>query len=392
MNATLAAGGALTNLNFGYRPGAISGFAYVDANNNGMKDVGEPGLQGVTINGPTGPVVTDASGAYAFINLLSGNYSLVAPSAFGSYLLTTPSPLSGVMQPAQVIANQNFGYQLPPPPPTGSISGFTYIDANGNGQLDAGETKIGNILVTLGGTATSSVTTSTSGYSFSNLVAGSYSLSAAPTTVIGGFAYNLTTVSPLSVALAAGENRANVNFGYRMAIAYTTYTQGGWGASPAGNNPGTLLQNNFNTVYPTGAVIIGVPNVAGRYYLRFTSSTAIRNFLPTGGAPKVLKASAVNPTTCAAGVFAGQVLAVQLAVDFSSAGKITGGLKDLKIAPGNTLAGQTVMQVLALANQVLGGNTAALPAGVSLSMLNDVMTRINENFDNGTTNNGFLVP
>jgi len=83
---------------------------------------------------------------------------------------------------------------------------------------------------------------------------------------------------------------------------------------------------------------------------------------------------------------------VQLAVDFSSAGKITGGLKDLKIAPGNTLAGQTVMQVLALANQVLGGNTAALPAGVSLSMLNDVMTRINENFDNGTTNNGFLVP
>ena len=61
-------------------------------------------------------------------------------------------------------------------------------------------------------------------------------------------------------------------------------------------------------------------------------------------------------------------------------------------APGNTLAGQTVMQVLALANQVLGGNTAALPAGVSLSMLNDVMTRINENFDNGTTNNGFLVP
>ena len=42
--------------------------------------------------------------------------------------------------------------------------------------------------------------------------------------------------------------------------------------------------------------------------------------------------------------------------------------------------------------EVLGGNTAALPAGVSLSMLNDVMTRINENFDNGTTNNGFLVP
>ena len=116
------------------------------------------------------------------------------------------------------------------------------------------------------------------------------------------------------------------------------------------------------------------------------------NFLPAGGAPKALKASANNPTSSAAGVFAGQVLAVRLAVDFSNAGAIAHGLGDLKIAPGRTLAGQTVLQVLATANRVLGGDLAALPPGMSISALNDVMTRINENFDNGTTNNGFLVP
>ena len=197
------------------------------------------------------------------------------------------------------------------------------------------------------------------------------------------------TVSFNNQTVSSPHTQVTVN--QELAPAYVTYTQGGWGAPPAGNNPGMLLQNNFTAVYPNG-VTIGITGVTGRYYLKFTSSAAVRNYLPAGGAPKALKASATNPTTTTAGVFAGQVLAVQLAVDFSAAGKITSGLSALKIAPGNPLAGQTVAQVLALANKVLGGNTAALPAGVSISTLNDVMTRINENFDNGTTNNGYLVP
>jgi hypothetical protein len=91
-------------------------------------------------------------------------------------------------------------------------------------------------------------------------------------------------------------------------------------------------------------------------------------------------------------VFAGQVLALKLSVDFSNAGIITGGLAAVRIATGNLLAGSTVAQVLALANQVIAGNLSALPSGVSVSTLNDVVSRINQNYDNGTTNNGFLVP
>jgi hypothetical protein len=192
--------------------------------------------------------------------------------------------------------------------------------------------------------------------------------------------------------------------------AYATFTQGGWGATPNGNNPAMLLQSNFTTVYPTCpsknyapttpdsfCVTIGITGEPGKYFLRFagsatTRSNAVRNFLPAGGTPKALKASANNPTSSGAGVFAGQVLAVQLAVDFSTRGIITPGLASLKVAPGNPLAGQTVAQVLAIANRVLGGDPAAVPPGMSIAGLNQVVTRINENFDNGTTNNGFLVP
>ena len=56
------------------------------------------------------------------------------------------------------------------------------------------------------------------------------------------------------------------------------------------------------------------------------------------------------------------------------------------------LAGLTVSQVLAMANAVLGGNTGVLPAGVSISDLNNVVDTINNNYDNGTTNNGYLAP
>lgn len=49
------------------------------------------------------------------------------------------------------------------------------------------------------------------------------------------------------------------------------------------------------------------------------------------------------------------------------------------------LKGYTVAQVLALANQVLGGNVGALPAGLTVSGLNDVVDNINQSFDNGSS-------
>jgi hypothetical protein len=163
---------------------------------------------------------------------------------------------------------------------------------------------------------------------------------------------------------------------------FATFTQGGWGAKPSGNNPGTLLANNFTRVYPSGVTI------GGSKTLRFTSASAVEIFLPAGGTASSLKSSAVNPRS--GNVLAGQTLALELNARFSAAGITQSGLGSLKVASGK-LAGYTVNQVLLLCNAVLGGNVGSLPPGVSISDLNNIATAINENYDNGTTNKGYLV-
>lgn len=168
---------------------------------------------------------------------------------------------------------------------------------------------------------------------------------------------------------------------------YTTYGNGGWGAEPNGNNAGALLATNFSRVYGNKGVKVG-----GTKTLTFTSATAVKNFLATSGTPGVLTTSQTNPTAAtSAGVFAGQVLALRLNVDFANAGLLPGGVANLKMASG-PLMNQTVTQVLTLANTVLGGNTAALPAGMSVADLNQILTQLNQNFNNGITDNGVLKP
>ena len=160
-----------------------------------------------------------------------------------------------------------------------------------------------------------------------------------------------------------------------------TYTQGGWGSKPNGANPGTFLKNNFAAGFPTG-IEVGIPG-AGGFSLKFTSSTAIKNFLPAGGTPAALKADATNPTKSAAGSFAGQVLSLALSVGFGDAGLTDGGpIGGLKLQnTGNAaLDGLTIAQVLADANKVLGGG--ALPGwATSVSDVNDTVTDLNEAFD-----------
>jgi hypothetical protein len=162
---------------------------------------------------------------------------------------------------------------------------------------------------------------------------------------------------------------------------YKTYTQGGWGAKPSGNNPGKFLSSNFLKVYKTGYVTIG-----GSKSIKLTSALAIEKFLPQSGTSAKLTQSFVNPTH-ACSVLAGQVLALRLNVDFSAAGLTRQGLGTLTIVSGE-LAGKTVNQVLAIANAALGGGS--LPSGLTYSELNDIVSKVNENFDGGTHSNGYL--
>jgi len=166
-----------------------------------------------------------------------------------------------------------------------------------------------------------------------------------------------------------------------------TQTQGGWGAVPHGNNPGTYLYANFAGAFPSGLTV----GCTTGHWVKYTNAAAITEFLPAGGTPGVLTANATNPADKSIkNVLIGQVTALALSVGFDNydsnfgAGGVT--LGNMVIGSG-TFAGKTVSQFLTIANDVLGGCSNAY----SPSTINDVATKINENYDDGKTNNGFLV-
>jgi SdrD B-like domain len=73
-------------------PASLSGFVYLDANNNGVFDAGETGISGVTVTlrgtddlGNTVVVgtLTDANGFYSFTGLRAGTYSLLETQPTG---------------------------------------------------------------------------------------------------------------------------------------------------------------------------------------------------------------------------------------------------------------------------------------------------------------------
>ncbi|PYV50314.1 MAG: hypothetical protein DMG98_28075 [Acidobacteria bacterium] len=112
--------------------------------------------------------------------------------------------------------------------------------------------------------------------------------------------------------------------------------------------------------------------------MKFTTAAAVGAYLPAGGPPDSLDVDLVNPSSSNSSVFGGQVLALQINVDFS-AQNITGNGPIGALVLCNV--GVTANQVLADANTVLGGG--ALPSYVtSISDLNDLADNLNNAFDN----------
>lgn len=163
---------------------------------------------------------------------------------------------------------------------------------------------------------------------------------------------------------------------------YVTFTQGGWGSS-SNSTPGKIRNLYFNTVFPNGMT------VGGNYKITFTSSSAIKDYLPDGGTAAVLTQNYTNPTASIS-VLAGQITALKLNVSYSAAGYLgtnSTPLGDLVIVSG-PFAGYSVNQFLFFAEQVLGGGNLN---GFTLSQINETATAINENFDNGKVNKGYLT-
>jgi len=197
----------VTGIDFGEVVGLLDGCVYVDANNDGVKDLGELPLVGVSItltgNDVRGSVVnvnqlTDALGCYRFTGLLEGTYSVaeVQPVAYldGKETAGTSggqTTVNDVISNISLISGgeslqNNFGELY-----IGEIKGCVYADFNVNDIFDAGDQVIPAVVINLkdsGGVTIKTQTTDALGcYDFANLPNGTYSVEEIqPTTYLNG--------------------------------------------------------------------------------------------------------------------------------------------------------------------------------------------------------------
>jgi hypothetical protein len=248
--------------------------------------------------------------------------------------------------------------------------------------------------------------------SLGNLPQGDYTLTVLPP---AGYSVYGPSVLNVHIGLNGAGNDVITNLNFSLlstplsASAFTTFSQASWGVKPKGNNAGMLLAKYFDFMYPDKdgdgdtELVIG-----GNYTITESSPAAIMDFLPQEGRPVALTSSYVDPPSKykakhagkfghhrKLGSLAGETLALELNVRISANAISKSGLGALHVASGR-LAGMTVAQVLALGNRALGGESfATVAAGTTLRSyddLEDIIERINKNFQAGTTNNGYLIP
>jgi uncharacterized protein (DUF2141 family) len=205
--------------------GSITGTVFSDTNANGKLDSGEKGLSGETVyidtkktgvfatGDPT--AVTTSTGAYTFTDLAAGTY-VVREKIPTGYKLTAPTAGDfSVTVVAGKIAN---GFAFADAPATASVSGTIFNDANGNGKKDVGEEGLGLWTVYIDlkkdgkdDAGDPSVTTNILGaWSFSGLVAGTYTVRVVPVT---GSVATTPTGGVKTITLTAGQSSVGNLFG-----------------------------------------------------------------------------------------------------------------------------------------------------------------------------------
>lgn len=173
-------------------PASIAGTVFVDRNDNGAHDAGEPLLAGVTIwllDGSGTRLIstqTNSSGQYEFAGLQPGTYGVeqIQPAGYfdaGNQVGTAGGQLSGFNKITQAILGsgvngKNYDFWEVEPV---SLCGVVYEDLNQNGVRDDGEQGIGGVTLRLldeNGqfTGTTVITSADGTYCFTGLRPGTY--------------------------------------------------------------------------------------------------------------------------------------------------------------------------------------------------------------------------
>ncbi|MBB3219507.1 SdrD B-like domain-containing protein [Pseudoduganella umbonata] len=203
----------------------IGDTVWEDNNGNGIQDAGEAGIANVSVDlrDAAGNVITttqtDANGQYSF-SIGTGTYT-VAITAPKGYIATDKgvgsngavdsdidaSGLTGGITVAKgdVYDTADAGLYR-----HASISSTVWNDTDGDGTLDAGESGIGNVSVSLldanGGVVATARTDAAGHYQFGDLKPGTYSLKFDAATLPQGVTFAAGNGSTAQVTLSSGQN------------------------------------------------------------------------------------------------------------------------------------------------------------------------------------------
>ncbi|HEV8062677.1 MAG TPA: SdrD B-like domain-containing protein, partial [Gemmataceae bacterium] len=243
--------------------GTLSGKVYVDNNDNGVLDPGEPGIASVTLTltgtNDLGTAIslttaTAADGTYSFYNLRPGTYTIVDTPPANYFTGKTTAGTDGgspgvnkissfTLPPSATATGYNFG-EIPP----SSLAGNVYVDNNNNGIEDPGEQGIGDVTITLTGVndqnisvSATTVTAPNGTYSFTGLRPGVYGITETQPTAynpgkltLGSLGGQTANDQFLSVSVQPGQNGVQYNFGELILIK-----------NSSGNNPFTPININL---------------------------------------------------------------------------------------------------------------------------------------------------
>ncbi|WP_210219511.1 IPTL-CTERM sorting domain-containing protein [Thiothrix unzii] len=276
VKVTVISGVGNQTVDAGIVPAKLGDYVWLDLNGDGTQGAGEPAVAGVTVNlldKESNPVkdaggnpltaLTDATGKYQF-TVLPGEYRVefvlpdlaaftklkqgANPAADSDADLTT-----GITAAVTVVSGDNH-QDLDAGLPPAVVSGYVIEDTNADGNLDAAETALKNVTVTLTGTdvfgtpVTATTTTNDNGeYSFT-VPAGNYTLVATnlvdylssgsqPGTATGAAVVNADTLTtPVS---SGGKSENNNFFDYRVgSIAGQVRNDLNYNGNPADTDNG----------------------------------------------------------------------------------------------------------------------------------------------------------
>ena len=298
---------------------ALGDKVWNDVNVNGLQEAGEAGIAGITVvllNSLLSAIdtaTTNINGDFRFVSLAAGTYYIqllnlpeglyfTAKDADGIVSNTTdsdPNPATGITD-AIVLGAGSYDatidaglIQQTTNSGAGSLGNLVWYDKNANGQQDADEAGVQNVLVTLTDLSTNATTlTRTDGlgyYIFNNLVAGNYKITVSlPATYTFSpqnaaaididSDINPATSESNTIVLAIGESNVSVDAGIYQSLGTASIGNRVWNDS---NNNGIQEAGEAGfsgitvTLYDAllAPVSVTSTDIAGKYLF---------SYLPTG--------------------------------------------------------------------------------------------------------------